>query len=133
MLGNLVKYIGEIVAIESINANKNVSFTIIDINDNLESVEMTIIQPCDQIEPIPLTEEWLVKFGFNCKYKSCSNLWSICQPLFELSQKEDVDDDGKSVPQEQVFYYDYKIDVKWVHQLMNLYFALTGKELTIKE
>lgn len=29
-------------------------------------------------------------------------------------------------------YKEYNIEIKYVHQLQNLYFALTGEELTIK-
>lgn len=41
---------------------------------------------------------------------------------------------------EQLFYVfmnstkeDYHIEIKTVHQLQNLYFALTGEELTLKQ
>jgi hypothetical protein len=82
-------------------------------------------------QPIPLTEEWLEKFGFYSKYKSCNNMWNILG--FDIQQISDEDDDGNKIPQEQVFYYQYRYDIKHVHQLQNLYFALTGEELTIKQ
>lgn len=76
------------------------------------------------VEPIPITEEWLLKLGFeveknggivfaskddNCKfYVYCENnkTWKI----------------GKYNNGFKHIYY--------VHQLQNLYFALTGEELT---
>lgn len=77
--------------------------------------------------PIPLTEEWLVKFGFVCHsdgychfptkgisfndYKS--NMINLCV--------------GKHCQEGE-----YLPHTKHVHQLQNLYFALTGQELTIK-
>ena len=79
--------------------------------------------------PIPLTEEWLLKFGFESKYKSVNMQWSFGG--LELEQISDEDDDGNSIPQEEIFYYDWKFKVKYVHQLQNLYFALTEKELKI--
>lgn len=82
-------------------------------------------------KPIPLTEEWLLKLGFSSKYKSCHIKWNILG--FDLDQKSDEDDDGNKIPQEQVFYFNYQVDIKYVHQLQNLYFALTGEELTIKQ
>jgi hypothetical protein len=78
-------------------------------------------------EPIPLTENWLTKFGFNSKYKSVHTHWNI--KWFGLDQKADEDDEGNRVELEEVFYYDYRLEVKYVHQLQNLYFALTGEEL----
>jgi hypothetical protein len=85
----------------------------------------------DKLYPIPLTEEWLADFGFIDKYKSCNNDWSIYG--FTINQQSDEDDDGNKIPQEQIFYYQYQYDIKYVHQLQNLYFALTGKELTINQ
>ncbi len=82
--------------------------------------------------PIPLTPEWLTKFGFNSKYKSVHMHWNLGP--FDLEQKSDVDDDNNFIPQENIWYFGYSgwvVDVVWVHQLQNLYFALTGKELTI--
>ena len=67
---------------------------------------------------IPLTEEWLVKFGFD-KYQS-----NIC--LLNIS----LEWDNKG----RYFFQWYDVTyLEYVHQLQNLYFALTGNELTIKE
>jgi len=38
------------------------------------------------------------------------------------------DDKHNNIPNEQIW-----VNIKHVHQLQNLYFALTGEELTIKE
>ena len=67
-------------------------------------------------EPIPLTEEWLVRFGFEYSdLNGDSGLWKI--PPFQIYGKYNQ------------FIYDYKLDVNYVHQLQNLYFALTSEEL----
>ena len=80
--------------------------------------------------PIPLTEEWLLKFGF--KRSPANN--SIYLPVpelkaeihYEMFRKQLVCvlycSTGSFIPN----------DIKYVHQLQNLYFALTGEELTIK-
>lgn len=81
----------------------------------------------ENFEPILLTEEWLLKFGFNCKYKSVHNHWNLGS--FCIEQKSDEDDFGNSIPQEQIFYYNFQSEIKYVHQLQNLYFVLTEKEL----
>ncbi len=69
-------------------------------------------------EPIKLTEEWLINLGFEeTDYAGgCYYLGSIQIDLsdFECAFKTN--------------WLDCK--VKYVHQLQNLYFALTGKELT---
>ena len=83
------------------------------------------------LEPIPLTEEWLEKLGFWSKYKSNHLKWSLYG--FDIDQISDEDENGNEIPQEQIFHYAYQYEIKYVHQLQNLYFALTGKELTINQ
>ncbi len=73
--------------------------------------------PMESVDVLPLTEEWLLKFGF------------------DKSQEHDyfyIDDftlDNKFI----LCDIDITVKVKTVHQLQNLYFALTGEELTINE
>jgi len=70
--------------------------------------------------PIPLTEEWLLKFGFRVKMGSVTHNHSFVK--------------GKIVVRHSLrfgFHYD-DLKLESVHQLQNLYFALTGTELTIK-
>jgi len=79
------------------------------------------------IEPIPITEEWLLKFGFKEKKDNdgifgfkLKNFWYINEYQFRLS--DFIETHGMLI--------DNKIH--YVHQLQNLYFALTNQELTIK-
>lgn len=70
--------------------------------------------------PIPLTEEWLFKFGFH-KYKG-DNI------DFFLNDFE------TACNMELLFWKGNRIkNIKYVHQLQILYFALTNEELTIKK
>lgn len=73
------------------------------------------------MEPIPLTEEWLIKFGFkrdelNGYYYPT---WRKFIPIYKRGH-----------------YYNFNgislscNDFEYVHQLQNLYFTLTGEELT---
>jgi hypothetical protein len=70
-------------------------------------------------ELIPLTEEWLVKFGFETyKFDHKENQYRLKDRLVVVRNES---------------FYDYGSSVKvdYVHQLQNLFFALTGEELTI--
>jgi len=85
------------------------------------------------LKPIPLTEEWLLKFGFKHqnKYDLESNLYSKklkSEYYFTIYSKTETLDFKTFHPIN--FVFDIKID--FVHQLQNLYFALTGEELTLK-
>jgi len=66
------------------------------------------------IKPIPLTEEWLTKFGFKKDdgFFNKDGVWLT--PDFGL--------DGINP---------FK-PIKYVHQLQNLFFAITGEELTLE-
>ena len=82
-----------------------------------------------EAEPIPLTEEWLIKFGFE---KSIDEYWTIdgSSLWWLLSKSKNV---GIKLMDNEVFGVMNRYKIEYVHQLQNLYFALTGKELTIKE
>tara|TARA_R110000772_G_C13310212_1_gene439988 strand:- start:29118 stop:29438 length:321 start_codon:yes stop_codon:yes gene_type:complete len=67
-------------------------------------------------QPIPLTEEWLVKFGF--KFRDETDCWHL--NYLTINKNFVMMDIDMHV------YFDY------VHQLQNLYYALTNKELIIK-
>lgn len=88
------------------------------------------VAPC--WSPVPLTEEWLLRLGFYLndrgheKQYGPPHDWSPCYIYWDkLSgfcfQFENY----------QLNYEDIKVE--YVHQLQNLYFSLTGKELEIKE
>ena len=67
--------------------------------------------------PIPLTKEWFLKFGFK-KEGNTAKYWTLgTVDLWEISG---------------TYVNDLDYEVKYVHQLQNLYFALTGEELIIK-
>lgn len=84
--------------------------------------------------PIPLTEEWLVKFGFVCKLNDPEFLVYVKKIDERLSIRIII-----TLNEIHIHYCrdwgtsDYShmfINViKHVHQLQNLYFALTGQEL----
>ncbi len=106
---------------------KVVNFITTPDNTNLKRRESEYFDIAD-FEPIPLTEEWLVKLGFEETYKSQHtqrfDLISNTKFGYNKNLKTDI-------------YYirwigeDF-IHIKYVHQLQNLYFALTGEELIIK-
>jgi len=78
----------------------------------------------DEIEPIPLTEEWLLKFGFeklNLIAWRCGNI--IIETVLGFNVRM------MATEESSVFIK----KIKHVHQLQNLYFALTNEELTIKK
>ena len=92
-------------------------------------------------EPIPLTEEWLVKLGFEKlkEYDDGENI--IIQYGKSIIVGDDTHDEKLviSLPFNHCEIGDYQDDsayilnitIDYVHQLQNLYFTLTNKELEI--
>ena len=74
-------------------------------------------------EPIILTEDWLFNFGFKCidtNEDGGDHFYVLSETEFLLDRSYQYDS-----------YYK-RVDIKFVHQLQNLYFALVGKELEFK-
>lgn len=107
-----------------------------DFKLRLENEEWLYLKNC---KPIPLTEEWLVKFGFvGLDFYFESNLFSGYQrgnefPELSFYIGANISDAWEVYIQSS---YQETIQIKYikhVHQLQNLYFALTGKELTMRK
>ncbi len=83
----------------------------------------------EDLKPIPLTEEWLLKFGFekkpdidNVTYYTTVFEKDGISLLFFMGKFDDCSIDG-----------DLEIDLSSVHNLQNLWMCLKKEELTIKE
>lgn len=83
------------------------------------------------IYPIELTKEWFIKMGFESIASNVPNL--VESTPFDGQRQIRWDSiDGLAIQTVGSGWIWRLKDIKYVHQLQNLYFALTGKELTIK-
>lgn len=87
----------------------------------------------EKINPIPLTEEILLKFGFNKEYQKGYIGIDVCNSDFVLTEPL------KMGEWQTKYTFQFKTgsvhkfkEIEYVHQLQNLYFALTGEELQLK-
>lgn len=93
-------------------------------------------------EPIPLTEEWLIKFGFE------KVIYDTDETGYGTDYELDIKGVGcisysddfscalfgsKESSKNELGFLPNWDNCKHVHQLQNLYFALIGEELKIKE
>jgi len=104
-LGNYLEMLGKVRKVECISnlpARKEMYWL---------ACENMIDTKIIHFSPIPLTEEWLLKFGFT--ENSYYNLKSTGGTDYIFGYKKQ----------------NYT-SLRYVHQLQNLYFALTGEELT---
>ena len=80
-------------------------------------------------EPIQITEEWLLKFGFKRTFEKLKGCYVDKHGKYMLC---DNNENGFDI---YIFGYDedlYINSINYIHQLQNLYFALTGEELICK-
>lgn len=115
-IGNKLLFLGDVVTFKNITEfREDGIFWIKTFEPKIESKNF-------HFKPIPLTEEWLLKLGFT-KLDGCFGFETqrgnliIEEDLCEITG--DYNDIGFNSP------------CKYVHQLQNLYFALTGSELTV--
>jgi len=105
--------------------------------NELFTVNSTVIRDAEHYggewnaSPIPLTEEWLVKFGF-IKARDEANPYmdgehTVISGRFTVFSKMPLT--FNSVHGWFLNKYQTELIIKYVHQLQNLYFALTGQEL----
>ena len=84
--------------------------------------------PYKEVEPIPLTEEWLMRFGFDKVLPRNDKMY------YRLNDDFVIEENNVFLLGDDAFeMLKLRRKIKYVHQLQNLYFALTGEELTIKE
>lgn len=82
--------------------------------------------PNGNYEPIPLTEQWLLDFGFIFGME----IQDFVKGKYKYVEIDVLKGNFSDIG---VFYYSIKTQIKYVHQLQNLYFALTNQQLTIKK
>jgi hypothetical protein len=148
-IGNYVYYEHTTHVVSGVHGNSIYSWWVKDGKPVIEyeakdssgtQVENPYMDVVSQYKPIPLTEEWLEKLGLIKRNQT--------EELPEELQQPDIDEDGdiwytwvKGVFNLEIqsngeiwfeLYSHYK-HIKWVHELQNLYFALTEEELTLKQ
>lgn len=129
-IGNFVLDRGnKILTIDRFWGNK-IECDIKGMPDKSESGVQVYLHPftedIDCLIPIPLTEEWLLKLGFEYRKEILFDGWY--SKLINYNSIRIFKDENGFFK-----YYSSITYIQHVHQLQNLYFALTGEELTIKE
>lgn len=87
----------------------------------------------EDLKPIPITKQWLLDFGFNENSTDCGtkfytkefNNEKYCDLAF-------IEGDKNGILEVCLFPYENFFRYQYVHEIQNLYFALTKKELIIK-
>jgi len=106
-----------------------------------EKDEFEFYENACNFEPIELTQEWLVRFGF-----LKTNQWAIVYSKKENANSLNhalrlTDNENAATPwsvylqsfigDEGFGFISIRKDLKYVHELQNLYFALSGEDLEL--
>ena len=130
-IGNYIYYEHTTHIVSGVHGNRVYSWWVKDGEPVIEyeakdisgtQVEAPYMDVISQYEPIPLTEEWLLKLGFK------KNITTDLYPTFSY--------DILNVNDDIVYVLNYGFvnrRFKYVHQLQNLYYTLSGKELKINK
>lgn len=98
-----------------------------EVKVDLETLKNIFIENEDfKYSPIPLTEEWMLRFGFEKSFTESGRLISYKNEIWLNFYKENTFEIGGMIPNIPI---NKPVKIKYVHQLQNLYFALTGEEL----
>ena len=118
-VGNLVKLNDQAETITDIVSDHGKYF--VDTDKHI-----SIFLDNQSLKPIPLTEQWLIKLGFEKHFNGY-----FCKREYLLLKQHKLEN--------KWFAWVNKVGdidctrINSVHQLQNLYFALTGQELELKE
>jgi hypothetical protein len=96
----------------------------VEVVDKIDKYNDLLTLPSSYTEPISLTEEWLIKAGF--KRSEAEDV-----VYYQHGKLVICNWDNKGFIMSNAFSFDLRVELKTVHQLQNLYFALTGEELKI--
>jgi hypothetical protein len=128
-IGNLVDLGNRIAKIIEIS---NLSCVVVDLEETQDTIE-----DYERTKPIPLTEEWLYKFGFKDIDKGDNDYITYTDSNHDYYLQIDVRKrDGKYSILDNSFddLRDFSmVDISYVHQLQNMYFTLTGEELILNK
>ncbi len=80
-------------------------------------------------EPIPLDDEWLIKLGFK---RSSEKLIYLSMPQIKSEIHFEKHAYGNVIILHSNVGMFIPNDIEYIHELQNLFFAITGEELLIK-
>jgi hypothetical protein len=113
-IGNFIDYAGDVVEVEGIKYKDEQGHQRIYLKEG--GAKMSFLNP------VPITEDWLLKFGVNERMKGIIRVEANPFHYYNFDMIITLPD-GK--PQ----WLTVNSNLEYVHQLQNLFFALTGEEL----
>ena len=124
-IGNLVSFGGRMATVYQVNRSGAVLQYKGDTNTEIEGVRRSTVSIND-IEPARITEEFLLKYGF---YKDEGSIRLYIKHVMNSNIRAFrvlLSNTGLYFPN-----VEWGVNMAGVHQLQNLYFSITGQELSV--
>ena len=124
-IGNLVSFGGRMATVYQVNRSGAVLQYDGDTNTEIEGVRRSTVSAND-IEPVMITEEILIKSGF---YKDEGSIRLYIKHVMNSNIRAFrvlLSNTGLYFPN-----VEWGVNMAGVHQLQNLYFSITGQELSV--
>lgn len=125
-IGNLIYW--------NIDEKLNVPHTVVGIRkDRPQTIPISLGNSIEDYSGIPINEEWLLKFGFEKTEKKNPEV-EYERFLFTKGVLEFYLHEGRVIPAPYYFgnaFNELEMPIQYIHQIQNIAFVLTGKELTI--
>jgi hypothetical protein len=121
-IGNIVDLGNRIAKVIEIGHS---SCVVVDLDETQDTIE-----DYERVQGLILTDEWLLKFGFLKITEQNPPKYGV-EYIFRIQ----IEDRTYLIKpyNSKFFNCNTATDIEYIHQLQNLYFALTNKELTAKE
>lgn len=100
-----------------------------------ESSQAYLNAPYSELEPIPITEQWLIDLGFKKHNNRYWDIYNEGTPMVlnivasQLGYSATITDESIESDDKEMYLY----EIKYIHQLQNLHFALFQNELILKD
>ena len=133
-IGNLIKRNNEVFGVWNLK-RKSLELDSVELDRHVK------YETYENIMPLDLSEEWLLKFGFE---GNNMDMWKVLPFGDGVELHVDCVQEGKfvnavltkgrvekGIPGRD-YVYIYLSECQYVHQLQNLFFAITGEELEVK-
>jgi len=122
-IGCIIEKSGDICSVASINSDNTIRIFNEDKTDTWGCFALRIFNP------IPLTEEWLIKLGFERDLQI--NLYRLYNDFGTIVYYPKSSVEKSKFSFMLIGYCFVTYEILHLHELQNLYFALTGSELTV--
>jgi hypothetical protein len=86
----------------------------------------------DGLKPIPITEDWLIKLGFYEYDRMGENIFFSMKQYNDMNWNLHFNRNILTVSFKDLVW-NKSFEIKYLHQLQNIFYCLCGYELTIKE